>query len=87
MIISSINLGLSTFGIKPAPIPCIKCDPALSPDITALFLGSTAYILQFGLTFFRKRAQPVMVPPVPTPVTRPSTWWFDCSQISLAVVL
>ena len=39
-------------------------------------------VFKDGLTFFKKRAQPVIVPPVPTPVTNPSKLLLDWSHIS-----
>mmetsp|Transcript_16919 Transcript_16919/g.43747 ORF Transcript_16919/g.43747 Transcript_16919/m.43747 type:complete len:329 (-) Transcript_16919:35-1021(-) len=59
-------------GTNPAPIPWILCGPALPPESTALSTGSTATNLSSGLSGLRYCAQPVSVPPVPTPPTKMS---------------
>lgn len=57
-------------GTKPAPIPCILCGPAFSPDKIADFSGSTATTLMLGFNSFNLFPIPVIVPPVPTPATK-----------------
>ena len=47
--ISSITFKLRFSGIKPAPIPCIECEPGSPPLITAESSGSTAIIFIFKL--------------------------------------
>mmetsp|Transcript_94 Transcript_94/g.285 ORF Transcript_94/g.285 Transcript_94/m.285 type:complete len:203 (-) Transcript_94:417-1025(-) len=59
-------------GMKPAPMPWILCGPGLPPPMTADSDGSTATNLSAGLSGLRNCAQPVSVPPVPTPPTKMS---------------
>ena len=65
--ISSIIFKLRFFGIKPAPIPCIECEPDSRPLNTAESSGSTAITLISLLFSLRNFPTPVIVPPVPTP--------------------
>ena len=54
--------------MKPAPMPWIGCGLAVPPEITGDCAGSTANTLSAGHAALSTRAQPVMWPPVPTPV-------------------
>ena len=72
--------------MNPAPRPWILCGEGLPPDRTALSAGSTAIALIdgfFGLMYWQT---PVMVPPVPIPETRKSTFPSVSFQISGPVV-
>ena len=73
-------------GMKPAPMPCSGCSPGPPPDSTGLASGSTATMRRPGRRGFSACAQPVMVPPVPTPEMIASTWPSVSYQISSAVV-
>ena len=57
----------------------------LSPERTGLAEGSTAITWRSFCRLRSTRAQPVMVPPVPTPATRASRWPSVSCQISSAV--
>jgi len=70
---SSYTLVLSTPGTNPAPMPWILCGPGPPPDSTGLSLGSTATTRRPALRPFRYSPAPVIVPPVPTPLTSTST--------------
>ena len=74
-------------GINPAPIPWIRCLPGWPPLMTGDVLGSTAIALKSGFLLLRKRAVPVIVPPVPTPATMASICYPESSQISGPVVV
>ena len=74
------------FGMKPAPMPWIGCGLGLPPLITGDALGSTAYTFNFGHMALSTCAQPVMWPPVPTPVISASTPLGKSAAISCAVV-
>mmetsp|Transcript_8454 Transcript_8454/g.24168 ORF Transcript_8454/g.24168 Transcript_8454/m.24168 type:complete len:228 (-) Transcript_8454:338-1021(-) len=84
---SSMRLVSKISGTKPAPMPWILCGPGLPPDRTGLSEGSTATTLKPLFWDFRYRAQPVTVPPVPTPDTKASTVPAVSRQISGPVVL
>ena len=73
-------------GTKPAPIPWIGCGPGLPPDSTGDSVGSTAKTFRSGQDCFSACAQPVMCPPVPTPVIIASSPSGKSSRISFAVV-
>ena len=73
--------------MKPAPMPWIGCGPGWPPLSTGDSAGSTAKTLRFGQTFLSTSAQPVMWPPVPTPVMIASSGASAKSRrISCAVV-
>ena len=74
------------FGMKPAPMPWIGCGLGAPPEMTGECVGSTANTLSFGHAFFSTRAQPVMWPPVPTPVISASSPSGKSARISRAVV-
>src|ERR1019366_820243 len=80
-------------GTKPAPIPWILCRPGFTVScfmvcvITGDAIGSTAIALKLGLRDLITSETPVIVPPVPTPATRKSTFPSVSCQISSAVVL
>ena len=67
-------------------MPWIGCGEGCPPDSTGDATGSTAKIFSFGQAFFSTFAQPVMWPPVPTPVMRQSMPSGKSSRISRAVV-
>ncbi len=46
---SSMHLVSRTAGIKPAPMPWMRCGPARPPDSTGLSSGSTAIMRTSGL--------------------------------------
>mmetsp|Transcript_14425 Transcript_14425/g.47045 ORF Transcript_14425/g.47045 Transcript_14425/m.47045 type:complete len:207 (-) Transcript_14425:635-1255(-) len=69
-------------GMKPAPMPWILWGPAAPPERTGDSAGSTATTLSFGLRGLRHWAQPVRVPPVPTPPRRMSMRPSHCFHIS-----
>ncbi len=73
-------------GTKPAPIPCILCEPAVPFDRIGESEGSTATTKISGFLDFRYSPVPVIVPPVPTPETKMSTLPSVSSQISGPVV-
>mmetsp|Transcript_8766 Transcript_8766/g.29861 ORF Transcript_8766/g.29861 Transcript_8766/m.29861 type:complete len:204 (-) Transcript_8766:418-1029(-) len=83
---SSKRLVSALSGTKPAPMPWILCGPGPPPESTALSTGSTATNLSSGLSGLRYCAQPVMVPPVPTPPTKKSNLPPVSAQISGPVV-
>ncbi len=58
--------------MKPAPMPWILWGPGEPPDKTGLSLGSTATTCT-GFFDFRNSPVPVIVPPVPMPLTKTST--------------
>ena len=64
-----------------------KGSPALRCVMTGLFVGSTATIFSPGLRGLSTSPQPVIVPPVPTPLTMMSTLPSVSRHISSAVVL
>ena len=73
--------------MKPAPIPWIGCGAGAPPEITGDSVGSTANTWSLGHAFLSTRAQPVMWPPVPTPVISMSGGLSPKSaRISCAVV-
>ena len=74
-------------GTKPGLMPWILWTPFGSPDSTADSAASTAIIWTLGLRSFSTWPTPVMVPPVPTPETKKSTWPSVSAQTSSAVVL
>ena len=74
------------FGMKPAPMPWIGCGLGLPPLITGDAAGSTANTFSFGHFAFSTCAQPVMWPPVPTPVISASMPLGKSAAISCAVV-
>ena len=55
-------------------MPCILCGPGLPPEITGESAGSTAIICMAGLCALRAAPTPLIVPPVPTPPTKTSTF-------------
>lgn len=69
------------------PIPWILCGPPFPTDNTGLPAGSTATTLTSGFFSFKNCPTPVIVPPVPTPATKISTFPSVSSQISGPVVL
>ncbi len=73
-------------GIKPAPIPCILCGPAVPPPKTAEDAGSTAIDTIEGSFSLSVSEVPVIVPPVPTAATKISTLLWVSLSISIAVV-
>ena len=74
-------------GTKPAPMPSMRCSPAVPPDSTALFSGSTATMRTSGRLARSTCPTPVIVPPVPTPWTNASgTRLPSCARISGPVV-
>mmetsp|Transcript_6726 Transcript_6726/g.15533 ORF Transcript_6726/g.15533 Transcript_6726/m.15533 type:complete len:244 (-) Transcript_6726:252-983(-) len=83
---SSINDVSALPGMNPAPIPWILCGPGFPPLNTADSVGSTATILRSGLRGFRYCPHPVIVPPVPTPPSKISTFPSVSAQISGPVV-
>mmetsp|Transcript_8328 Transcript_8328/g.21495 ORF Transcript_8328/g.21495 Transcript_8328/m.21495 type:complete len:290 (+) Transcript_8328:313-1182(+) len=83
---SSTSDSSITFGTKPAPMPWILCGPGLPPERTGLSVGSTAKTFRSELSGLRYCAQPVIVPPVPTPPTRKSNLPLVSFQISGPVV-
>ena len=85
-ITSSISAVSRFFGMKPAPMPWIRCLPGWPPLITGEFFGSTAIALKSGFLRLMYRATPVIVPPVPTPATMASMSPPESSQISGPVV-
>ena len=72
--------------MKPAPIPWMGCGPLAPPERTAEASGSTATQRNPGLRALITSPTPVMVPPVPMPATRMSTFPSVSRQISSAVV-
>ncbi len=72
--------------MKPAPMPWIGCGLGLPPLMTGDAAGSTAYTFSLGHIFFSTIAQPVMWPPVPTPVISASMPLGKSAAISSAVV-
>merc|ERR1719482_1458245 len=72
--ITSSNIVRSALpGMKPAPMPWILCGPmCLPPERTGDETGSSATNWHSGLSGLMYCAQPVSVPPVPTPPTRMS---------------
>ena len=83
---SSISSRFRTSGMNPAPMPWILCGPGRLPDKTAEARGSTATKRQRGFPCLSTSPAPVIVPPVPTPVTNTSTRPSSASQISGPVV-
>ena len=67
-------------------MPWIGCGPFWPPDSTGDAAGSTAMTCTPGLRSLSTWPTPVMVPPVPTPAMKMSTWPSVSSQISSAVV-
>ena len=86
LIISSIYFTSKFLGMKPAPIPYIKWGLGLPPDKTGDSNGSTAIVWIFGFCDFKYLLQPVIVPPVPAPVTKISIFPSVYSHISGPVV-
>ena len=83
---SSTTARLKTPGTNEAPIPWMPWTPNFPPASTGEFAGSTATI-RTPLTFSRSTSPtPVIVPPVPTPATKASSWPPVASRISSAVV-
>jgi hypothetical protein len=72
--------------MNPAPMPWILCGPFAPPLRTGEAAGSTAMALNDGLSGLMYSVMPVMVPPVPTPEIRMSTFPFVSFQISGPVV-
>ena len=66
--------------MKPAPIPWILWGPGDPPDKTGLSLGSTATTCT-GFLDFRNSPAPVIVPPVPIPLTNTSTYSSNFSSV------
>ena len=58
----------------------------MPPERTGEASGSTAMACTDGLYFFNPLAVPLMVPPVPTPATKKSTFPSVSFHISSAVV-
>ena len=83
---SSRSSRLSTGGMKPAPIPWMRCGPMRPPERTADPAGSTPTIRRRGLRVRRYSPAPVIVPPVPTPATSTSTRPSSARSISGPVV-
>ena len=83
---SSTTPRSSTSGTKPAPMPWIGCGPASPPESTALSSGSTATTRTVGFCCLKNVPHPVIVPPVPTPLTKTSTAPLAAAQISGPVV-
>mmetsp|Transcript_21254 Transcript_21254/g.54124 ORF Transcript_21254/g.54124 Transcript_21254/m.54124 type:complete len:207 (+) Transcript_21254:352-972(+) len=84
---SSIMLRSALPGTKPAPMPWILCGPwCLPPVSTGLLTGSSATNWHSGLSGLMYCAQPVSVPPVPTPATKMSISPSVSAQISGPVV-
>src|SRR3990172_2227344 len=77
---------LSTEGTKLAPMPWMPVRPGLPPASTGERAGSTATTRIFGSCCLSTSPTPVMVPPVPTPATKASTWPSVAFRISWAVV-
>ena len=67
-------------------MPWILWGAALPPASTGEEAGSTATTCRAGFFSFKYPPTPVMVPPVPTPATKMSTWPSVSSQISGPVV-
>mmetsp|Transcript_6942 Transcript_6942/g.21996 ORF Transcript_6942/g.21996 Transcript_6942/m.21996 type:complete len:247 (-) Transcript_6942:327-1067(-) len=86
-ITSSIIERSALPGTNPAPMPWILCGPwCLPPDNTGEETGSSATNWHSGLSGLMYCAQPVMVPPVPTPPTKMSISPSVSAQISGPVV-
>ena len=85
-MISSITERSSTSGTNPAPIPWILCGPGWPPERTGELAGSTATTSVSGERSFSIRPTPVIVPPVPTPLTKAPISPSVSRQISSAVV-
>ena len=68
-------------------MPWILCGPGPPPESTGDASGSTATILRPGLRGLSTCPTPVIVPPVPTPAMKTSTWPSVSVQISSAVVV
>mmetsp|Transcript_58924 Transcript_58924/g.161619 ORF Transcript_58924/g.161619 Transcript_58924/m.161619 type:complete len:207 (+) Transcript_58924:427-1047(+) len=86
-ITSSIMSRSALPGTKPAPMPWILCGPwCLPPLRTGLLVGSSATKWQSGLSGLMYCAQPVRVPPVPTPAMKMSISPLVSAQISGPVV-
>mmetsp|Transcript_36416 Transcript_36416/g.96037 ORF Transcript_36416/g.96037 Transcript_36416/m.96037 type:complete len:335 (+) Transcript_36416:495-1499(+) len=85
---TSSNMEISALpGMKPAPMPWILCGPwCLPPESTGDDTGSRATIWHDGFSGLMYCAQPVTVPPVPTPPTRMSISPSVSAQISGPVV-
>ena len=80
---------LRTPGTKPAPMPWILCGPGWPPASTGVMTGFRLdgdRLEADGLRCLITSPTPVIVPPVPTPATRMSTWPSVSFQISSAVV-
>ncbi|OPZ67537.1 MAG: hypothetical protein BWY81_01262 [Firmicutes bacterium ADurb.Bin467] len=67
-------------------MPCSLCGPGAPPESTGESVGSTATTSIFGFFDLRYPPAPVIVPPVPTPETKMSTFPSVSSQISGPVV-
>ena len=63
-------------------MPWILCGPATPLERTGEVAGSTATTFTSGFCFFRYSPTPVIVPPVPTPATKMSTFPSVSAQIS-----
>ena len=72
-------------GITPSPIPICKWVPMVPPAKIAAFCGSTAHIVICGFFSFKASPIPLIVPPVPIPLQKPSIGPSTCSKISFAV--
>ena len=68
-------------------MPWILCGPGWPPLRIGDSAGSTAMICTPGLRDLSTWPTPVIVPPVPMPATKMSTWPSVSFQISSAVVL
>ncbi|MOA09678.1 hypothetical protein D3C78_1295290 [compost metagenome] len=79
-------------GMKSSPMPSTAQEPGVprQPEreysATTEPTGSARIISSFGCTRWKKRVNPVRVPPEPTPTTMASTSWAVCAQISGAVL-
>ena len=81
-MISRLRIG----GTKPAPMPSMAWGPPLPPESTAEAAGSTATISIPSMASLSTWPAPVIVPPVPTPVTKASILPPVASRISGPVV-
>ena len=72
--------------MKPAPIPWILCGPGAPPDKTGEASGSTATTFRSDSRALSTCPTPVIVPPVPTPEMKKSSFPPVSAQISSAVV-
>lgn len=85
--ISSYISVFNVFGTNPAPIPCILCAPALPYESTGESSISNATIFISPFCFFKYSPTPLIVPPVPTPAIKMSTFPSVSFQISGPVVI